>query len=47
MNGENTELFDRYDSIPSISEALSPASSMALRTAIVASARVVLVEPRV
>src|SRR3974390_1622841 len=33
--------------MPSISEALSPASSMALRTAVVASARVVLFEPRV
>src|ERR1700747_1110962 len=44
--GAKTESPDWYDSMPSISAGLSPASSMALRTAQVASARVVLPEPR-
>jgi hypothetical protein len=37
---------DPPDNMPSISEALRPASTMALRTAIDASARVDLSEPR-
>src|SRR5262245_32259110 len=44
--GENTESFDWYDSIPSMSDAFSPASAIAAFTAKVAIDRVVWVEPR-
>ena len=46
MKFEKVESPDWYDSMPSTSDGLSPASSTALRTAQVPSARVVMPEPR-
>src|SRR5476649_2914762 len=46
INGANVESPDEYDSMPSTSCGVRPASRMALRTAMLPSARVVLPEPR-